>query len=504
MKIKFSTLKFFLNPIIKLWRIARKSLRLELIFAFVLSFFLSIVIGILFNGILNSISAKKNATIQYTYGIKKIDDATRKAADKLNSIYGNANSSNDIQNVMDDLYEDSHLNAVITDLQGNVIVDSKSSSLLKKINLYDVIKNSTNKFLEEYSPTNYKDKANSSAANKQFYSFYPVSLKDKKGFLIVSGIPEGVVAYSHSGDGLLSIILGIVSFIGLFLLFTRRKMKYIEEISNGLIEISKGNLHYRVTAKGHDELSDLSTNINYMAGEVSSKIEKERKAEKAKNELITNVSHDLRTPLTSIMGYLGLIKNKKYENEAQMEEYLNIAYNKSEKLKILIEDLFEYTKLTNENIKLSKECVALNEFIEQLIEEMIPIFDENNLKIVKEICKERLIVDVDTNKILRVFENLLTNSIKYSIKPGEIIVKLYRENTSAVFCVENIGNHIEHNDLEKIFERFYRIEKSRSTSTGGSGLGLAIAKSIVDLHDGKISASCKGNKIRFFVELETI
>lgn len=502
MKIKFPSLKTILNPIIKLWHIARKSLRLELIFVFVLSLFLSIAIGILFNGLLNSISAKKNATIQYTYGIKKIDDVTRKAADKLNSIYNKNYSSNDIQDVMDELYEDSHLNAIITDLQGNVIMDSKPSSFLKKINLYDVIKNSTNKFLEEHSSNSYE--STSSNLNKEFYAFYPVSLKDKKGFLIVSGIPEGVIVYSHSGDGLLSIMMVVISFIGLFLLFTRGKMKYIEEISNGLIEISKGNLYFRVNTKGHDELSQLSTNINYMAYEVSSKIEKERKTEKAKNELITNVSHDLRTPLTSIMGYLGLIKNKKYENQAQMEEYLNIVYNKSEKLRMLIEDLFEYTKLTNENIKLHRECVALNEFIEQLIDEMIPIFDENNLKVIKEISKEKLIVDVDTNKILRVFENLLSNSIKYSIKPGTINVKLYRENSYAIFCVENAGNHIEHDDLEKIFERFYRIEKSRSTSTGGSGLGLAIAKSIVDLHGGEITADCEDNKIRFFVKLQTI
>lgn len=502
MKINFPPLKVLLSPVIKLWSIARRSLRLELIFVFVLSFFLSIVIGFLFNGILNSISAKKNASIEYTYGIRKIDNATKKAADKLNNIYSKNSSSSNIQNVMDDLYEDSHLNAVITDLQGNVIINSKPYSFLKKINLYDVIKNSTNKFLEEYDSTNRKYTSN--AYNKEFYSFYPVNLKDKKGFLIVNGIPQGVIVYSHSSDGLLSIILGIISFIVLFLLFTRKKMKYIEEISSGLIEISKGNLNYRVNAKGHDELSKLSTNINYMACEVNSKIERERNAEKAKSELITNVSHDLRTPLTSIMGYLGLIKNKKYENQAQMEEYLNIAYNKSEKLKILIEDLFEYTKLTNENIKLRRECVALNEFIEQLIEEMIPIFDENNLKLVKEISKEKLIVDVDTNKILRVFENLITNAIKYSVKPGEITIKLYREDIYAVFCIQNEGNHINHNDLEKIFERFYRIEKSRSTSTGGSGLGLAIAKSIVDLHGGKINASCEENKISFFVELQTI
>lgn len=495
MKIKF--LSF--NLLKKLCNnISKKSLRIKLIFVFILSFICSIIIAVLFNGVLNSIRIG-SAHVEYSNGIKKIDDTAKKAANELNN---NANvdmTSVNLKNILDELYDTNHLNAIITDLQGNILINSKDSTSTK-INLYDIIKDSTNKLLNEDDAYDLTD---SSFPKKVYYSFYPISLKDKKGFLIVSGIPQSALIYSHSDNGVISIILGIVIFIILFLLLTRNKMQYIEDISQGLIEISKGDLNYRVPSKGNDELSTLSANINNMAYELNSKIEKERSAEKAKNELITNVSHDLRTPLTSIMGYLGLLKNKKYESEDQMEEYLDIAYNKSEKLKILIEDLFEYTKLTNEKINLEKEPVALNEFLEQLVEEMVPIFEENNLTLLTDIPKEKLIVDVDINKILRVFENLLMNAVKYSVKPSEINVKLYRENTFAVVCTENIGEHIQENDLKKIFDRFYRLEKSRSTSTGGSGLGLAIAKSIVELHGGEIEAKCEGKKISFFVKLKT-
>ena len=132
----------------------------------------------------------------------------------------------------------------------------------------------------------------------------------------------------------------------------RRKVKYIKEIANGILEISKGNLDFQIAKKGQDELSLLADNINIMSEQLKTQIEEERKAETTKYELITNVSHDLKTPLTSIMGYLGLLKDEKYETHAQMKEYLDIVYGKSEKLKNLIEDLLEYTKFVNGAVQL--------------------------------------------------------------------------------------------------------------------------------------------------------
>ena len=138
-------------------------------------------------------------------------------------------------------------------------------------------------------------------------------------------------------------------------------MRYIDLVSDGLLEISKGTLNYRIKKYGDDELTSLSNNINFMAEELKNKMEMERQAQGTKSELITNVSHDLRTPLTSIKGYLGLIKEKKYLEEHQLEQYINIAYNKSEKLEVLINNLFEYTKLTSNGTNLNVQNIALVE-----------------------------------------------------------------------------------------------------------------------------------------------
>ena len=153
-------------------------------------------------------------------------------------------------------------------------------------------------------------------------------------------------------------------------------------------------------------------------------IEKERKLEKQKNELITNVSHDLRTPLTSIMGYLRLLRDSKYENKEQHDEYTRIAFAKSEQLKNLIEDLFEYTKLTNEQVVLEKQEVCMNELLEQLIEELVPQAEEHGLTFVKKFPEERAYASIDSEKMVRVFDNLLMNAIKYSKDDGEIKVSL--------------------------------------------------------------------------------
>ena len=142
------------------------------------------------------------------------------------------------------------------------------------------------------------------------------------------------------------------------------------------------------------------------------------------------------------MGYIGLVKEGRYENEETMKEYLNIAFNKAEKLKILIEDLFEYTKLNNEGIKLTKREVNISEFIFQLTEELTPLFEENGLSIIKSATEDKVIVNVDADKMVRVFENLLTNAIKYSFKPGKIVVGVYESNGYVTIAIRNKGNNI--------------------------------------------------------------
>ena len=282
-------------------------------------------------------------------------------------------------------------------------------------------------------------------------------------------------------------------------------MKYLQYISDGLKVIAKGDLNHRIEVKGQDELKNLAENINFMATEIERNLEAERRAEITKNELITNVSHDLRTPLTSIMGYIGLVRDGKYKDTSQLNEYLNIAFNKSERLKILIEDLFEYTKLTNAGMTLNKEQVNINEFMSQLIEEFMPLFDKSNKSIEMDFVKQKVLVNVDTVKILRVFENLLTNAIKYSDENSTIKVSTSLIGAKVLITISNRGEAIPREKLNRLFDRFYRIDESRTNSTGagGSGLGLAISKNIIALHQGEIWADCTEGLITFFVELDT-
>ena len=332
---------------------------------------------------------------------------------------------------------------------------------------------------------------------------YPININENRMYFLYEDIPTANIKYDvyKSDDSVFALMLSFILFIILFIIITNRKMKYLDEIAVGLKKIAGGNLNYHIKEEGNDEIRKLASNINYMAEEINKKILAERNAEKTKADLITNVSHDLRTPLTSIMGYIGLVKDKRYEDEGDRDEYLNIAFNKAEKLKVLIEDLFEYTKLNNDGIKINKIRVNINEFLVQIIEELMPIFEENNLTIVNNTSKEGMYVDLDPDKMMRVFENLLTNAVKYSYKPGEIEVCIFEDKEYTTVSIKNKGQHISKEKVDKLFDRFYRVDESRNANTGGSGLGLAIAKNIVELHGGKIYAECYGENIIFNVRL---
>ncbi|WP_461388215.1 sensor histidine kinase [Desulfosporosinus fructosivorans] len=334
-----------------------------------------------------------------------------------------------------------------------------------------------------------------------FYGVYPMKFNSLDSQVIIMGIPQMRTVVTYGRDPLFAISVAITVFISLLILLLRTKVKYIKEISDGILEISKGNLDFRITKKGHDELGLLAENINSMSEQLKTQIEEERKAERSKNELITNVSHDLKTPLTSIIGYLRLVKDKNYETYEQMKEYLDTAYEKSEKLRMLIQDLFEYTKLANGDVQIKKSKINLVELIEQVMGELSLMARENHASFLKVYPKNEVIVEVDSDKIVRAIENILVNAIKYSYRPGEIKIQIAQEDKTTLVIVENSGDTIQEEDLSHLFDRFFRVEKSRTSDIGGSGLGLSIAKSIVKLHDGEIWAESENNKIRIFVGL---
>jgi signal transduction histidine kinase len=471
-----------------------KSIRFELVVTFGVCF----VIALFAYGISNDMLRDSYKTATLVYDDSEIQDRAQRFSNYLINVKDlSPTDSNAMKKNVDRFYgSDSNEKVILTDLDGKIIY--KTSNVTQtSVDVYATIK---------YAMGTYSKKSSSysKSEGKEFVIFYPLDIQNEKMYLFIFATPQARMEYNetYSSDSIMAIIIAVIVFVTSFIYITNKKMKYIEEISEGLRKIAAGDLKFRIEGRGKDELNNLAENINYMASEILHRMEAERKAEKTKNELITNVSHDLRTPLTSVMGYIGLIKDGKYEDEAQMREYLNIAFNKSEKIKILIEDLFEYTKLNNKGVTLYKERVNLTEFLSQLIEELMPLFDERQLMVYKRLTEEKLEVDLDVNKMLRAFENLLGNAIKYSYYNTNIVVSLKKEEEYALISIKNKGDNIPKEKLDKLFERFYRADESRtSENVSGSGLGLAICKNIIELHGGRIWAECQGNDITFSVML---
>jgi signal transduction histidine kinase len=485
-----------------------ESIRLQLILTFVICFVISAFVASMSTQYFEKVN--RTAFIDYSSGIANIDSRARDILNRLDLQDSDSPYSARIPNeetsevkteaeqIQDIIQEEKEWNAnikiLILDLDGRVLYKSAGATETE-VDLHGIIRNAMEyRWQGLHSDYEY--------SGKEYYSFYPIDLEHTKAYLVVSAAPSPDIIYRSGSNESASILFAFATFIFIFYWLTKKKTKYIEELAQGLLEISKGNLDYRVNKKSNDELGTLATNINYMAEQLQIKNEEERLAEKTKNELITNVSHDLRTPLTLIMGYLRLLKDKSYENEQQADHYLNIAFSKSDKLKVLIDDLFEYTKLSNDDVKLIQERVCINELLEQLLEEVVSFAEENDLSIKRAFTQEKLYVVVDPDKLIRVFENLLTNAVKYSHKPSVVKVLLYRELQYVKVCVINKGDPLSKEDVDRLFDRFYKVDASRSSETGGSGLGLAIAKSIVEYHNGEIWAESEGEEIRFWVKLK--
>lgn len=282
--------------------------------------------------------------------------------------------------------------------------------------------------------------------------------------------------------------------------FAARKVKYIKSLTKGIDEFSKGNLDYNIVKKGRNELSYLADGMNSMAKSLKVSMEDERKQEKFKSELITNVSHDLRTPLTSLIGYLELINDEK-TSEDNRKKYTNIAIEKAYKLKTLIGDLFDYSKLESGGITLEKNNINIIEIIEQSIGEMYIESKEKNMVFKKEYLNGNIELYVDSNKIGRVFENLLSNAVKYGVRESIIYINAIEDKEFVTISVENEVEGQDALNLEDLFERFYRGDSSRNSNISGSGLGLAIAKSIINLHNGDIVLECNENLFKVYVKL---
>lgn len=296
------------------------------------------------------------------------------------------------------------------------------------------------------------------------------------------------------------VLLGIAVFLLVFTLFVNKKVKYIKFLSSEVKVIKDEDFGKTIEVRGQDELAELCSSINNMSLELREKIDNEKKIEQNKNELITNVSHDLRTPLTSILGYVDLLKQNGFEDKEKFVEYISIIDERSKSLNTLINELFEYTKLNSHDIKLNYNTVEIGSLVEQLSGEYSLIFKKEGLDLISEIPEEDIFVDIDIQMIVRALENLLINAKKYSVRNSQVLVKLLQESNDIVISVENKVENISQDDLDNLFERFYKVDKARKTGDS-TGLGLSIVKRVVELHKGLVKAELINGVIKFKIIL---
>lgn len=325
------------------------------------------------------------------------------------------------------------------------------------------------------------------------------------GYLEQEGKTNVFTAMITGGDVviiLLYVIIGIAVFTVSFLLLQEKSLKYISRISDAMQNISEGDLNTSVEVEGDDEFSTMAANLNKMVEDLKNLMDREREAERTKNELITNVAHDLRTPLTSIIGYLELLSGPTELPEEVKNKYINIAYVKTKRLEKLIEDLFGFTKLNYGKMSMHVASVDVVKLLSQLLEEFYPNFVDKNLSYEFQSNVPARVIMADGNLLARLFDNLINNAIKYGADGKRVLVKLNADDEIVTVQVINYGYVIPADELPLIFNKFYRVEQSRSTNTGGTGLGLAISKNIVDMHGGTIDVASDLSGTVFTVKLQ--
>lgn len=306
--------------------------------------------------------------------------------------------------------------------------------------------------------------------------------------------------YSITALRTLIIPILIIWVIGTLVLLYRLLKKvfgYIDEVGKATEDLVNKDVEY---IELPDELEEIQKRMNHLKRESEKNEKLAKENEEKKDELIVYLAHDIKTPLTSMIGYLSILDEIDDMPKKKQKNYISIALDKSYRLEDLINELFDVARFNSEKIVLEKEELNLNLMLEQIIDDFYPTLREVN-KSIKLNYDEPISINGDSDKLSRVFNNLIKNAISYSKEESEIVINLKKDNNNAIVEVINKGRQISKEKLSKIFEKFYRLDSARTSRTGGSGLGLAIAKDIIELHNGTIIAESNEEETTFRVTL---
>jgi len=302
------------------------------------------------------------------------------------------------------------------------------------------------------------------------------------------------------GDFNFFFILFISLAILFFYLLTKPYSTYFNEISTGIHYLAGGNFKHRVYIQSNDEFGDIAQAINLASEKLEEAIQRGDFSESSKEQLVVNLAHDLRTPLTSVLGYLDLILKDEKLTKEQVRHFLTIAFTKSQRLERLIDELFEITRMNYGMLPIEKRQINLSDLLLQLKEELYPVFDKNNL-IARMDILPHLPIWGDGEMLARVFENLLTNANRYGYDGQFVDINGFVDAGEIVVQVINYGDSIPPNELPYLFDMFYTGDKARTHQEDSTGLGLFIAKNIVEQHNGTITAESSLIRTVFEVRL---
>jgi len=352
------------------------------------------------------------------------------------------------------------------------------------------------------------------AGNKPYFGTVKIALLKKKAFLLrtftLPVIGKERVSYIIQVSGSLKpmyfelnrlkaalfifLPLAILLVIASGVFLTKRALSPVDSMTNAIHQITSKNLHQTIELpEANDEIKRLAETFNTMLSRLNH-------AFSSQQQLIQDVSHELKTPLTALKGKQEVTLNKKRSPE-EYESVLSVNLEEINKMSQLVENLLVLAQLENEDPLLKIQSINLTDTIEQIISSMKPLADQKKISL-RFSLNEQLFIEADANQVSRVISNIVDNAIKYTPNKGEVNIKLSKENTHAKIVISDTGIGITKNELPRIFDRFYRIDKSRSSP--GFGLGLSIAKSIVDAHKGKIEVESlpgKGTAFTVFLPL---